>query len=111
MYVDLDTRLSVSVDDFEGKVLYVVLDLSIVEAPAHETLDVEDGSLRVCRVLVLCRVTYQAFFVRECYPTWGDTVPWICVSIVRLELHRVIVKPQTLIIGYDVHTAIFHTAL
>ena len=63
--LDLDDRLATLVDDLEGEVLHVGLDLSIGELAANEALGVEDGVVRVHGDLVLGRVTDQTLGVGE----------------------------------------------
>lgn len=50
---DLNSRLTVLVNDLEGEVLHVALNILVVELASDQTLDVEDGSLGVRGVLVL----------------------------------------------------------
>jgi hypothetical protein len=57
--LDLDDGLATLVDDLEGEVLHVGLDLSIGELAADEALGVEDGVVRVHGDLVLGRITDQ----------------------------------------------------
>jgi hypothetical protein len=57
--LDLDDRLATLVDDLEGEVLHVGLNLSIGELAANEALGVEDGVVGVHSDLVLGRVTDQ----------------------------------------------------
>jgi len=63
--LDLSDGLATLLDDLEGEVLHVGLDLSIVELAANETLGVEDGVVRVHGDLVLGRVTDQTLGVGE----------------------------------------------
>lgn len=51
--VDLDAGLSTLVDDLEGKVLHVALDVFVAELAANDALDVKDGAERVRGKLVL----------------------------------------------------------
>ena len=51
--LDLDSRLAALVDDLEGEVLHVTLNILVVELASDQTLDVVDGSLGVGCVLVL----------------------------------------------------------
>ena len=51
--IDLNTRLTILVDDLEGEVLHIALYVLVCEFAANETLDVEDGSFRVRSELVL----------------------------------------------------------
>jgi len=51
--VDRDTRLSILSDDLEWEVLHVTLNILVVKLASNETLDVENGPVRVRGVLVL----------------------------------------------------------
>ena len=51
--IDLNTWLTALVDDLEGKVLDVTLDILVIVLATDQTLDVVDGSFRVGRELVL----------------------------------------------------------
>jgi len=63
--VDLDGGGSVLVDDLEGEVLDVLLDLGIVETAADKTLSVEDGRVRVHGSLILGCVTNESLLGGE----------------------------------------------
>ena len=62
---DADVRLTALVEDGEGEVLDVGLNLSVAELASNETLRVEDGVVGVHRDLVLGRVTDQPLGVGE----------------------------------------------
>ena len=83
--LDLDHGLASTVDDLEGEVLHVGLDLSIGELAADEALGVEDGVVGVHSDLVLGSISDQALGVGE-----GD------------ERGR---RPVTLVVGNDFATA------
>lgn len=51
--LDLNSGLTTLVDNLEGEVLHVTLNVFVVELATDQTLDVEDGSLGVGCVLVL----------------------------------------------------------
>ena len=51
--LDLDSGLTALVDNLEGEVLHVTLNVLVVELASDQTLDVVDGSLGVGCVLVL----------------------------------------------------------
>jgi hypothetical protein len=63
--LNLDDGLAATVDNLEGEVLHIGLDLGVVELAADETLRVEDGVGRVHGDLVLGGVTNQTLRVRE----------------------------------------------
>ena len=63
--LNLDDGLASLVDDLEGEVLHVGLNLSIGELAADETLGVEDGVVRVHGDLVLGGITDQTLGVSE----------------------------------------------
>jgi hypothetical protein len=63
--VDLDVRRTVLVDDREGPVSHVLLDVLVVEAATDETLGVEDGLAGVHGGLVLGRVTDETLRLSE----------------------------------------------
>ena len=63
--LDLNVRLASLVDDLEGEVLHVRLDLCVLELAADETLRVEDGVVWVHRDLVLGGIADQPLVVRE----------------------------------------------
>ena len=84
--LNLDDRLAVLVDDLEGEVLHVGLDLIVGELAANQTLGVEDGVGRVHGDLVLGRITDQTLSVSE-----GN------------ERGR---RPVTLVVGDDLNSVI-----
>ena len=63
--LNLDDRLAVLVDDLEGEVLHVGLNLGVGELAANQTLGVEDRVLGVHSDLVLGRITDQTLSVSE----------------------------------------------
>ena len=63
--LDLDDWLAALVNDLEGEVLHVGLDLCIGELATDQTLGVEDGVVRVHGDLVLCGITDQTLGVGE----------------------------------------------
>lgn len=63
--LDLGDGLAGLLDDLEGEVLHVGLDLSVLELAADEALGVEDGVVRVHGDLVLGGVTDQTLGVGE----------------------------------------------
>lgn len=74
--VDLDAnaRLSVLLNNLEGEVLDILLNVTLAELSSDKTLDVEDGAVRVGGELVLCGVTDKALLVVPCDPRRCDTV-------------------------------------
>ena len=62
--LDLDSRLAALVDDLEGEVLHVTLNILVVELASDQTLDVVDGSLGVGCVLVLGCADCQRVYVK-----------------------------------------------
>ena len=84
--LDLDDRLAALVDDGEGKMLHVGLDLSIGELATNQSLGVEDGVDWVHGDLVLCRVTDETLCVCE-----GDERRSCAVAlVVRDDLNAVV---------------------
>lgn len=61
--LNLDDRLAALLNNLEGEVLHIRLDLSVVELAADQTLGVEDGVVGVHGDLVLGRVTDQTLGV------------------------------------------------
>ena len=53
---DADVRLTALVEDGEGEVLDIRLDLGVTELATNKTLRVEDGVVGVHRDLVLCGI-------------------------------------------------------
>ena len=72
--LDLDDGLATTVDDLEGEVLHVGLDLSIAELAADQTLGVEDGVVGVHGDLVLGGITDQTLGVGEGNERGGGAV-------------------------------------
>ena len=76
--LDLDDRLRVTtINDLEGEVLDILLDVALVVLPSNKTLDVEDGAAGVAGELVLCGVTDKALLVVPGDPRRSDTVTLI----------------------------------
>jgi hypothetical protein len=63
LVLDLDERLGALVDDLEGEVLHVTLDLGILETTSDKTLGIEDGVGRVHSDLVLGGISDQSLGV------------------------------------------------
>lgn len=63
--LDLNDRLAALVNDLEGEVLHISLDLGVRELAANETLGIEDSVLRVHGDLVLGGITDQTLGVGE----------------------------------------------
>lgn len=63
--LDLDDGLASLLDNLEGEVLHVGLDLGVGELAADEALGVEDGICGVHGDLVLCRITDETLSVGE----------------------------------------------
>lgn len=72
--LNADARLAVLLDDLEGEVLDILLNVALAVLPADETLDVEDGAARVGGELVLCGVTDEALLIVPCDPRRCNTV-------------------------------------
>ena len=72
--LNLDDGLASTVDDLEGEVLHISLDLSIGELAADETLGIEDGVLGVHGDLVLGRITDETLGVCESNERRGSSV-------------------------------------
>lgn len=66
--VDLDHWLSTFVDDLEGEVLGVPLDVSIVKGSTNDSLRVVNSVSGVLWGLVLCGVSNQSLIFCECDP-------------------------------------------
>lgn len=63
--LDLDDGLAALLDNLEGEVLHVGLDLGVVELASNETLSIEDGVDRVHGDLVLCGISNETLGVCE----------------------------------------------
>ena len=72
--LDLNVRLPRPVDDLEGEVLHVRLDLRVLELASDKTLGVEDRVVGVHRDLVLGRITDQTLVVGERDVGWCRAV-------------------------------------
>jgi hypothetical protein len=72
--LDRDHGLVGAVDKVEGPVLAVLLDVTVLELAADETLGVEDGVLGVLGGLVLGGISDETLVLSECDPRGGDTV-------------------------------------
>mmetsp|Transcript_13431 Transcript_13431/g.20742 ORF Transcript_13431/g.20742 Transcript_13431/m.20742 type:complete len:362 (+) Transcript_13431:1066-2151(+) len=72
--LDPDVGLSVLVNDLEGQQLHVRLDSGVSEVTTDQTLDVEEGVLRIEGGLVLGSLTDQTFLVIEGNIRGGDAV-------------------------------------
>ncbi|KAL2282007.1 hypothetical protein FJTKL_11094 [Diaporthe vaccinii] len=64
--LNLDVGLATLLDDLEGEVLHVGLDLRVLELAANQPLRVEDGVVRVHGDLVLGGISDQALSVGKC---------------------------------------------
>ena len=64
-YTHLNNRLSTLVNDLEGPVLHVRLNLRVSETATDETLGIEDGVDGIHGDLVLSGVTDETFSVGE----------------------------------------------
>ena len=65
MVLDLDVGLASLVDNFEGEVPIISINLSIAELATDETLSVEDGIARVHGDLVLGSISNQSLTLTE----------------------------------------------
>jgi len=70
--LDLNSGLAILVDNLEGEVLHVTLNVLVVELATDQTLDIEDGSLGVGGVLVLGYGRSQRVCEESCM---GNGVP------------------------------------
>lgn len=75
--VHADDGLASLLDDLEGEMLHVGLDLSVGELSTDEALGVEDCVDRVHGDLVLCGIADQSFGVGERHKGWRCTVSLI----------------------------------
>ena len=62
--LDLNSGLTTLVDNLEGEVLHITLNILVVELASDQTLDVVDGSLGVGCVLVLGCADCQRVYVK-----------------------------------------------
>ena len=74
MVLDLDVGLASLVDNFEGEVPIISINLSIAELATDETLSVEDGIARVHGDLVLGSISNQSLTLTESDIRKGGTV-------------------------------------
>ena len=74
MVLDLDAGLASLVDNFEGEVPIISINLSIAELATDETLSVEDGIARVHGDLVLGSISNQSLTLTESDIRKGGTV-------------------------------------
>lgn len=72
--LDLDNGLATLLDDLEGEVLHVGLNLSIVELASNKTLGVKDGVDRVHGDLILCGISNETLGVCEGNEGGGSSV-------------------------------------
>jgi hypothetical protein len=84
--LNLDDGLATLVDDLEGPVLHIRLDLSVGKTTTDQTLSIEDGVVRVHGDLVLGGITDETLGIGESHEGRGSTV--------------------TLVIGNDFNTVI-----
>lgn len=77
VYIDLDARLSITANDLEWKVLHILLHISIGELASNQSLDIENGSLRVTGELILCGISDEAFIIGESDPGRCNSVTLI----------------------------------
>jgi NAD-dependent glutamate dehydrogenase len=85
--LDLDGGLASLVDDLEGEVLHVGLNLGIGELAANQALGVEDGVVGVHRDLVLRGVSDETLRVVEGDIAGSDTVALVVGNDVALVVH------------------------
>ena len=95
VHIDTDHWLAILVDNLEGEVLCVSLDILVVKLASDQSLHVKDGAPRIRRVLVLCSVTHQAFFVGEGHIRRGDSVSLVVDENLNFS------------VLHDTHTTIF----
>ena len=86
-YLNFNIGLVPSVDDFKRPELDVLLHGRVIKLSTNQTLDIKHSVLRVCRQLILSRVTDETLTIRgESYVGRGDSI--------------------TLIICYDFYTTV-----
>ena len=88
--MDLDVGLASLVDNLEGEVLDIGLNLSIAELATDETLSVEDGVVGVHGDLVLGSVTNQSLTLAE-----GDIGGGGTVTLVVGNNFNTVILPDT----------------
>ena len=88
--LDLDVGLASLVDNLEGEVLDIGLNLSIAELATDETLSVEDGVVGVHGDLVLGSVTNQSLTLAE-----GDIGGGGTVTLVVGNNFNTVILPDT----------------
>lgn len=99
--LNLADRLAGFVDDLEGEVLHVGLDLSIGELATNKALGVEDGVVGVHGDLVLCGITNETLGVGEGNERRGGAV----TLVVGNDLNAVIaVDTNTRVGGTQINT-------
>ena len=90
MVLDLDVGLASLVDNFEGEVPIISINLSIAELATDETLSVEDGVVGVHGDLVLGSVTNQSLTLAE-----GDIGGGGTVTLVVGNNFNTVILPDT----------------
>ena len=63
--LDLNDRLASAVNDGEGEVLHVCLNLGVCKLTTNESLGIEDGVVRVHGDLILCGISDETFSICE----------------------------------------------
>lgn len=71
---DLHDWLAGLVDDLEGEMLHISLNLSVIELAANETFGVEDSVGGVHGDLILCGISNKTLCVCEGHERWGGAV-------------------------------------
>jgi hypothetical protein len=96
--LDLNDRLAALVDELEGEVLHISLDLGVVEFAADETLDIEDGVGRVHGDLVLCGITDETLGVCESHERGSGAVALVIGNdfdaVITVDAHTGVGGPQ-----------------
>jgi hypothetical protein len=72
--LDLNDRLTSAVNDLEGKVLHICLNLWVCELTTNQSLGIEDGVLRVHGDLVLGGISDETLSICECDEGGGCAV-------------------------------------
>lgn len=75
--VDLDLWLTALVDNAVWEVLDILLNILVVVLATNETLDIEDGPMRVGSELVLCGISHKTLIIVPGDPRWSDAVTLI----------------------------------